>query len=187
MIETFRDGDRHILNFSGQGNEELLAANKDLYDGALPAGNSVALINILKLARITGDRQLQTRAEKMARAIMAEAEGYLPGYTMFMNGVDFMIGPTGEIVIAGEPDSEATRVMKRVVSRTFSPNKVLLLHPPGQAGKEIEKIAPYSKYQQMIEGKTTVYLCRDYTCEAPVRDPEKLRELMKDFPGYAPQ
>ncbi len=185
MIEIFRDGDHAILNFSGQGNEELLAVNQDLYDGALPAGNSVALINILKLARITDDRQLQTRAEKMAGAIMAEAEGYLPGYTMFMNGVDFMIGPTGEIVIAGEPDSEATRAMKRVISRTFSPNKVLLLHPPGPAGKAIEKIAPYSKYQQMIEERTTVYLCRDYSCEAPVGEPEKFRELLKDFPGYA--
>ena len=64
---------------------------------------------------------------------------------------------------------------------------VLLLNGPGQAGRAIEKIAPYTKYQQMVEERTTVYLCRDYSCEAPLREPEKLRELLKDFPGHAPQ
>ena len=183
MIRIFGDRDSEVLNFTGKGNEELLAENKEFYDGALPAGNSVALLNIAKLARITGDGKLQKRAERMAGQIMAEADNYLPGYTMFMVGVDFILGPTADIVVAGEPSSAGYLATTKAISQEFYPNKIMILHPPSQAGREIEGIAPHTKDKNMIGGRTTVYLCIDNTCNEPVTDPEKLIEILKGFPG----
>ena len=183
MIDLFWDGKHEVFSFSGQGNEKLLAPSREFYDGALPAGNSVAFLNLLKLARITGDNQYRGMAEKMAAGIMVEAGEYPPGYTMFLCGLDFMFGPTGEIVIAGEVDAPETVAARKIINENLSLNRVVILHSPGSEGEELEKMTEYTKYQPMIGGKTTFYLCRNYTCEKPVTSPEKLKKKMKDFLG----
>ncbi|MEN8142740.1 MAG: thioredoxin domain-containing protein, partial [Thermodesulfobacteriota bacterium] len=181
-FDLFWDGQHSVFNFSGQGNEELLAPSREFYDGALPAGNSVAFHNLLKLARITTDNKYLAMAEKMATRIMVDAEEYPPGYTMFLSGIDFMLGPTGEIVIAGKIGASETAAARKIIHEKFSPHKVVLLHPPGSEGEKLEKLAEYTKYQQMIEGKTTFYLCRNYACEKPLTGLGELQKQMKDFP-----
>jgi uncharacterized protein YyaL (SSP411 family) len=58
-------------------------------------------------------------------------------YTQLLAALDFMIGPSLEIIIAGDPAFETTRAMIRAVRRRFLPNKVLLLHPDGAEGKRL--------------------------------------------------
>ncbi len=185
MGDLFWDGAHGVFNFSGSGNEELLGSISDFYDGAIPAGNSLALLNLLKLAKITGKAQFGEMADKLSGKIMVEAGEYLPGYSMFLSAVDYLLGPAGEIVIAGMSDSAATGAVLKLINRGFVPNKVVVLHRPGQEGVKIENIAGYTKFQTMLQGKTTVYLCCDYTCEQPVVDLDKLAQRLKGFPGTA--
>jgi hypothetical protein len=182
MIDLFRDKHAGVFNFSGMGNEELLASSREFYDGALPAGNSVAFLNLLKLARITDNREYRDLAEKMAAAIMAEAGEYPSGYTMFLCGVDFMLGPTGEIVIAGEPDAAETKGAARIIHKNFSPNKVVLLHSPAKAAAALEEIAGYTANLPMLAGRTTFYLCRNYACLAPLTNLAALEQALREFP-----
>ncbi|MEN8134826.1 MAG: thioredoxin domain-containing protein [Thermodesulfobacteriota bacterium] len=185
MVNLFWDDEHEVFNFSGSGNEELLGSIRDFYDGAIPAGNSVALLNILKLSKITVEPKFREMSAKMSRKIMVEAGEYPPGYAMFLSAVDYLLGPAGEIVIAGKPDSAATGAVLKLLNRSFAPNKVVVLHQPGPEGLKIEKIAGYTKFQTMVDGQTTVYLCRDYTCEKPIINLDELAKAIKDFPGPA--
>ena len=185
MADLFWDAEHQVFNFSGSGNEVLLGAIRDFYDGAIPAGNSVALLNMLKLSKITGQTKLREMADKMSRKIMVEAAEYPSGYAMFLTAVDYLLGPAGEIVIAGKPDSAASLAVLKLINRSFAPNKVVVLNRPGRAGLKIEKIAGYTKFQKMVDGKTTVYLCRDYSCEKPIVDLDELAQVINDFPGPA--
>jgi uncharacterized protein YyaL (SSP411 family) len=54
MMELFGDEERGGFYFSGRDNESLITRSKELYDGATPSGNSVAALNLLRLARMTG-------------------------------------------------------------------------------------------------------------------------------------
>lgn len=182
MVDVFWDGTQEIFNFSGVDNEILFGSSSDLYDGAIPAGNSVALLNLLKLCQITGDLKLETMAEKMSRKIMAEAGEYLPGYTMFLTAVDYLLGPAGEVVIVGEAGSPEIKAAGKIVNKYFSPNKVVILGLDGDDIKNKGGLAGYRGRQKMIDGKTTFYLCRDNTCARPLTDLKKLEEAMKEFP-----
>ena len=74
---------------------------KELYDGAVPSGNSVMLLNLLKLARITGDPSLQQEAERSSVFFGDRVERTPVNYTQFLSALDFAFGPGREIVIAG--------------------------------------------------------------------------------------
>ena len=83
-----------------------------------------------------------------------------------------------EIVIAGEPEDETARGMLKVVGRRFLPRAVVLLHPEGERSQDIEKIAPWVKEQPSIGGKTTAYVCENFSCKLPVTKTQKLVELL---------
>jgi hypothetical protein len=182
MIGLFWDAQHEVFNFSGRDNEVLPGTIRDFYDGAIPAGNSVAFLNLLKLSKITGSLELREMAEKMSRKIMAEVGEHPSGYTMFLTGIDFMLGPTGEIVIAAEPGSPDIAAARKIIYKKFSPNQLVLLHRIDSEGNALGKLAGHTSCMKMIDGKTSFYLCRDYACSQPLTNLTELEGAMKEFP-----
>jgi uncharacterized protein len=135
-------------------------------------------MNNLRLARLTGDSGLEEVARNIARAFSREIGEAPQAYTQMLCALDFMAGPSLEIVIAGDlQDSGTQRMLARLYS-SFVPNKVVLLHPDGEAAQAIEELAPFTREQQRVAGKATAYVCRNFACQAPVTDPEKIMELI---------
>ena len=178
MIENFWDEKGGGLFFSGKKNEQLIAQTKEIYDGATPSGNSVALFNIVRLGRMTGDLDLGKMAEQIIKTFGETINQYPSGYTQFMCALDFALGPTKEIVIAGEPDQKDTKQILREIWKRFLPGKVLLLHP--SKDKSIEKIAQFVKEQKPIENKATAYICENYACKAPTNEINKIIQLLEE-------
>ncbi|MCW3489812.1 thioredoxin domain-containing protein [Dethiobacter alkaliphilus] len=178
MIKHFWDHDNGSFYFTADDAEDVLVRHRELYDGAVPSGNSVAAMNNLRLGRITGNTELEQIAEKIARAFTDEIEKVPQGYTQMLSAINFMAGPSLEIVIAGEAQAQDTKDMLQKLYSTFVPNKVVVLHPGGKQAKEIEELAPYTRRQQSIEGKATAYVCRNFSCQAPVTDADKMLSLL---------
>lgn len=107
--------------------ETLLFRNKDLYDGAMPSGNSVSVLNLLKLSRLTGDTDLEEKASTSMKAFSGQIDAMPMAYSQFLHALDFTAGPAYEVVIAGDPDDPNTREMISLAGRSFLPNMVLLL------------------------------------------------------------
>ena len=179
MIDHFWDQENGSFYFTADDAEDVLVRPRELYDGAVPSGNSVATMNNLRLARITGNVDLEKIAQKIARAFSREVTEAPMAYTQMLQAIDFMAGPSLEIVIAGEVQSEDTQNMLQTLYRSFVPNKVVLLHPTGEEAKDIEALAPFTREQQSVEGKATAYICRNFTCQAPITDVEKLTSLLE--------
>lgn len=102
---------------------------KELYDGAVPSGNSVMLLNLLKLARITGDPSLQQEAERSSVFFGDRVERTPVNYTQFLSALDFAFGPGREIVIAGERGEETTERMLAFIQTTYHPRTINLFRP----------------------------------------------------------
>jgi uncharacterized protein YyaL (SSP411 family) len=170
MIKLFWDGKDGGFFFTGTDTEEVLIRNKQFYDGAVPSGNSVALLDLFRLARITASRELDQKAQDLLRSFGGLVSRSPVGFTQFLVGLDFALGPNREIVIAGGWKEKGTQEMIKAVHQRFLPRKVLILHPTDEAQVAIEKIAPFLKEEKTLNERPTAYVCQNHACKLPTAD-----------------
>ena len=177
MLEDFSDPEGGGFYFTGRDSEDLLVRRKEIYDGAVPSGNSIAILNLLRLARITGRVDLEDFARDGAGAFSSQAGRAPLGYTQFLVALDFAIGPSYEVVLAGRPGAEDTRALMDAVHACFAPNKVVIFRPEGK-GPQIAELAPFVSGQVAIDGRAAAYVCSNHACQAPTTDVERLPALL---------
>jgi uncharacterized protein YyaL (SSP411 family) len=187
MLEHFGDPSGGGLFFTPDDGEELLVRRKEAYDGAVPSGNSVAMLNMLRLGRLTGRPDLEEQASAISRAFSGWVDTSPAGYTQLLSAVDFASGPAFEVVIAGRADADDTRAMLESLRSRFTPNSVVLLRPEGtspEGGEDaITHIAEFTRSLKSIDGRATAYVCRNFSCELPTNDVEMMLELLGAGPG----
>ena len=173
MLRDFRDSSQAGLYFTSHDAEELISRPKDVYDGAIPSGNSAAACNLLRLSRMTGDTTLDDRAQEILAAFATQVERYPTGHSMMLTALDFSIGPTQEIVVAGDAPRDAEALIRHIRER-FLPRKVLLFHPSGSDGAEIRSISSYIHSNVTVDSRPAVYICESFQCALPVTTVEQL-------------
>ena len=178
MIELFRDEHQGGLFFTGADGEKLFARGKEIYDGAMPSGNSVAALNLQRLARLTGDAQLAELAERQLEAFAGAVRRYPPGYAMYLIALDYATSAGGEIVIAGSRDGEETRRMIEAAHRGFRPHTEVLLAVPGPEAAALERLVPAVAGKMPVRGNPAAYVCVNFACQAPVTDAASLKALL---------
>jgi uncharacterized protein YyaL (SSP411 family) len=184
-LELTGDMVRHFWNEDGGGlylvpddGESLLVRKKEIYDGAIPSGNSVAMLNLLRLGRMTANSDLEEKAAKIGRAFSGSVKQLPSAHTQLMVALDFGIGPCYEVVIAGNAKAEETKAMVKALRTRFLPTKVVLLNPGEQKSPEIAQLAEFTRNQSSIGGKATAYVCLNYNCKLPTTDINKMLELL---------
>lgn len=169
MMELFSD-QKGGFYFTSETGEKLLTRKKDLYDGAIPSGNSVAFNNLLRLARLSGETSLEENGSRMTRFFSSSLLGAPHAYTMFLSGLDFAFGPSHEIVISGD---EAEDYIKEINER-YIPNAVIHKY-----SEELEETAPYVSGMSP-KTATLVYVCTGFQCSLPTGEMDKIWELLKE-------
>ncbi|PKN88750.1 MAG: hypothetical protein CVU51_03465 [Deltaproteobacteria bacterium HGW-Deltaproteobacteria-1] len=99
-------------------------------------------------------------------------------FTQFLCGLDFALGPSKEVIITGDINSEDTREMIGVLRKSFVPNKVVVFLPEGPSRQEMEAVAPFLKSYSSIHGHTTAYVCSNYSCSPPTSDASRMIDLL---------
>ncbi|MFL0250962.1 thioredoxin domain-containing protein [Clostridium neuense] len=173
-INLFWDDEQGGFYFTPKDGEDIIIRTKEVYDGAIPSGNSIQFLNLIKLSRISGDSKLENYADELQKVFSRTVEGSPLGYTQFLCAVDYLIGPSYEIVISGDRNSEDTKKMLRQLNRSFVPNKVVIFNPINEEDSELIKIAPYVKDEKAVKGKATAYICKNFTCGRPITDADEM-------------
>ena len=166
--------------FSPTDGEELLVRQKEIYDGAIPSGNSVAAMNLLRLARLTGRTDLADRADTIFKVFAADSARGASAHSHLADAMLFASSPSLEIVIAGNAGADDTEALLTELRSHYLPQVVTLLVPPGTEGTEIRKLAPFTEHHAPIDGKAAAYVCRDYACKMPTADPSELKKLLEE-------
>ncbi|MCU0723969.1 MAG: thioredoxin domain-containing protein, partial [Planctomycetes bacterium] len=151
--------------------EIVLARRKEAWDGALPSANSVAAMNLLRLARLTGDPSYEERAAGTLRAFSAAVEASPAGFAELLLAAGARANPPAEIVVCGEARAPDTRAMLDVLRRAHLPGAARLLKEPGPRGEVLTQVAPWTRDYAARGGRATAYVCRGGTCKLPVSDP----------------
>lgn len=181
FVKHFWDDKQGGFYFTADDGENLFVRNKEIYDGAIPSGNSVATLNLLRLARMTADPKLEKKAARLMKAFSGQVRLRPSAYTQLMAAVDFGTGPSYEVVVVGDLKTKGTKAMLKALRTKFIPNKVVLfrhINPTKLKSPDIARIARFTRYHSSIDGKATAYVCRNYHCKLPVTDISKMVELL---------
>lgn len=160
--------------------ESLLVRQKESYDGAIPSGNSVAMLNLLRLSRLTGQAGLEERAVATAQAFADSIRSLPAAHTSFMVALDYLAGPSAEVVIAGSPEGTDTRDMLRELRRAFLPHVTVLLIPDEEEKGMLAGVAEFTEGMTRIDGRATAYVCRNFSCRKPTTDPAEMTTLLRE-------
>ena len=183
MLSLFWDELGGGFFFTPDDGEQLLTRRKEIYDGAVPSANSVALLNLLRLGSAAARPELTERADALGRAFAGTIRRYPSGHTMFLSALDYGIGPSIELVIVGEKESEDTRALLKAARGRFLPNKVVLLRPPEDAD-DVLALVPWIEHHVRVDGRATAYVCRDRQCRLPVTEADALK---RELSGAGPE
>ncbi len=178
MIEHYWDHDRGGFYFTPNDGEKLIVRNKEVYDGAIPSGNAVAMANFLRLARLSGRADYEEIAERIAKAFSGQVKGFPSGYTQFLCSFDFALGPSYEIVVAGPSGSAETNRMLRAIRSRFIPNQVIIFRPSDGDSSEIDSVAEFIRDHKPLNGKPAAYVCLDHSCKTPTTDLKEMLALL---------
>ena len=160
---------------TGSDAEELLFRPKESYDGALPSGNSITALNLLRLARLTGHERWESRAEQQLLDFHTVLEEHPSGYTAFLQALQFALHPSQELVLAGSLDSVELPEMRQIFFSAFRPYASVLYQEGG-----INEIVPWTQDYLLNSGHVTAYLCQNFTCQRPVQQIEEFKALLKN-------
>ena len=170
----FRDADGGGYFFTAHDEERLIARSKSGADGSVPSGNAVAAHTLLRLHHLTGEASYLGRAEEILRLYQDEARRNPFGYATYLQALElYSEGPTEVIVVADDAKGGAS--MWAAVAPVYLPHRTLVAAAPGDPSP----LAP-ARDRPPLGGRPTAYVCRHFTCSAPVTTPEELGRLLQE-------
>jgi len=173
MTTNFWDDENGGFFSTPAGNVELPVRPKELYDGAIPSANSVALFNLLFLSRLTGNPQWEDRAQAQIRAFAGTVKSQPTAFTYFLCALDFALRPGEEIVITGESQAENTREMLAALNLNFTPNKVAIVKT-AQNARQLNKFAGYTDGLEVVKDMAMAHICRNGSCTGSTTDTQTM-------------
>jgi uncharacterized protein YyaL (SSP411 family) len=150
MIDRFWDEKNGGFYFTAKDAADAILRRKEAYDGALPSGNSVSLLNLLRLGRLTGSPSFEEMASRMFKVFADEIKRAPAAHSFTLVGLEFITGSTFNVVIVGETHKKSTSEMLETLRR----------------------------YYEKIEGQVTAYVCHGQTCMPPTNNVSKMLELL---------
>ncbi len=172
-IDNFYDGENGGFFDVEKDAEDILVKTKDIYDGAEPSGNSIQIMNLLRLGYMTESTSMIAKSEKSLELFSDDMNRAPFSSPQLLCALSFMLYTPKEIIISGDPVNEKTKELVSYINKKYIPNKILIY-----SSKELEKISPFIKNLTNNSKGSMVYVCENYQCNLPADDVQKLSELL---------
>ncbi len=173
LMEHFWDPKENIFFFTADNHEKLIIRTKNIYDLSLPSGNSVAAGAFLRLYHLTQEKKFLDTSVKMMESLSTMAAENPFGFGQLLNVMYLYLQKPIEITLLNTKDTEiyetlTTKFLPESILVTVSNEKYLdaLKKYPFFAGKEYHKT------------KTTVFVCKDFTCSMPLHSMAEIDKLI---------
>jgi uncharacterized protein len=174
MRDLFEDREQGGFFTTALGDESLVLRMKDDYDGAEPAGNSIALLNLLRLAEITGNEEFRAAAERTFTALASRIANQPVAVPQMLVALDFSLARRRQVVLAGDPQPFLGELRS-----TFQPYTVTIAVDSDATRAKLAKLIPAIAEMKELDGRPTAYVCEDFACQLPTHDASKFSELLK--------
>ena len=170
MVSEFWNESSGGFYLGSDQTEKLIVRAMTGYDGAIPSGNSIAAMNLLKLTRITGEIKWAEMADKTFKVFSNEINKVPSGYTSMVTAFLFEYDHPKEIVVVGSGSDPATQDALTRMKSEYIPGKILLFKDTDQLSPGLSPLAKWTATQETIGDKVTFYVCQDFACKIPTTD-----------------
>ncbi|MDD2620848.1 MAG: thioredoxin domain-containing protein [Syntrophomonadaceae bacterium] len=176
LLRYFGDGDKGGLFFYGNDSEQLLIRPKEVYDGAMPSGNSVAALNFLRLARLTASVELEQKAQKQISCFAESINSMPTAYSFLLCAALYAASPDKQIVVVGKAEEDNSSIMLDTINKMYNPFAISIFKEEGETDSNLPE---YLKEMNSINGQSTVYICSHFACQEPITSVQELSQCLK--------
>jgi len=176
LLELFWDENDGGLFIYGNDSEQLLTRPKEIYDGAIPSGNSVSVLNFLRLSRLTGKFEYEEKANQIFRTFSGSIKLQPFSHSFCLMALLFAFSRGQEIIISTDSRENAKPYID-IINEKFSPFSVSLVYTTGD--ETMAEIAPFLESYKTEPGETKAYVCEKHSCKAPIADYETFKEAVQ--------
>jgi len=155
---------------------------KENRDTVLPSSNSVAMANLLKLSRLTGNHTFEDKAAKISRLMSSGVKDSELAFPMLLTALDFGLAPSQEVVIVGKKNSADTNRMLKALRKGYFPHAVVLFKPTGKQTPPINNYVNFIEFMYAVDNKATAYVCINFKCNFPTTDPAVMLDALTGIP-----
>ena len=163
LFTLFWDDDEGGFFFNGEDGETLIDREKEIQEGAIPSGNSVAGVLLARLGALTGETVYIEKLEEMYHLFYSIVQKHPYVTSFFLQRLLMTEFPSKEVVLLGNKKEDGFREFVHHYQQSYSPQISLIA---GEAN-ELVKVAPFTKDYQQINDQTTLFVCENFSCQAP--------------------
>jgi len=169
VLEHFADREGGGFFYTADDHEPLIARNKDATDASVPSASAMAATALVRLGKLTGDRKYSDAAEATLRAAAGLLQQAPTAMGQMFLAFDFYLGPTYEMVLAGDPAHESTPAALADIRRRFLPNKVLAAALVEEEGGAPALLNALLAGKAAANGEPVLYVCEGFVCQEPAQ------------------
>ena len=169
-LRLFWDAEQETFYDTGADQEALVVRPRNLFDNAVPAGSSVAIEWLLRLAVFSGEERYEKLAISALRPMADLMSRHPAGFGRYLGALDFHLGPVAEVALVWPAGGDAAPLLKEVFGR-YLPNRAVVGAPAGSAAAGG---LPLLAERSTVDGNATAYVCRRFVCQLPVTEPQAL-------------
>ncbi|MGQ0712501.1 MAG: thioredoxin domain-containing protein [Gemmatimonadaceae bacterium] len=175
VVASFWDETANVFFDTAHDHEKLITRPRDVTDNATPAGTSLAVELLLRLAELFRDAAMQRRANWILETLAAPLAQHGLAFGHLLGAADLSINGATEVALVGDPPSPGFASLASVVAGQYLPALVL-------AGGPADRSSDVALLEDRTarDGRATAYVCRQYVCSEPTSDPDRLRSLLEE-------
>jgi len=178
QIKLFYDEDRGGFFDTDGTDPTLLLRTKETYDGAEPSGNSIAILNLLRLSQMIGSNRYQDMASRSLMCFGEIMEKNPHAVPQLLVALDYSLSKPMQIVLAGDMEHPLVLDMLNELHSRFQPHKVVLFADGSQGQEFLSQYVHFYEDLLADEKDPKIYICQNYTCELPISDVQKLQQTL---------
>ena len=168
ILADFSDAERGGFFTTAKNHEALLLRSREGPDGAIPSGNAVAASALARLSFHYGRDDFREAATLAIRAYGRQTARYPRAFAKSLAVVDLLLAGPVELALVGTPGKPDYEALRAAVNRPYLPNRIIAQHDPsGPATTH-----PLLSGKTLVQGRAALYICRNFSCQAPITDPK---------------
>ena len=171
LAKHYEDRQAGGFFLTSDDHEELLAREKPSRDGAVPSGNSIHALNLLRLQEFTTNDRYRQRAEKAMQAVGQILNSAPAALSEMLLAVDFLLDRPKEVIIVTPGSRREAEPLLSRMRKVFLPNRILVVAVEGQDLQAQQKLVPLVENKVARNARATAYVCEEGFCKLPTSDP----------------
>ena len=176
MLLLFWDNEHGGFFFSGNDSEAMIARDKEIYDGAIPSGNSVAAVMLTRVGYLTGEMTYLDKVEEMFYTFFEDVNRQASASPFFLESLMLMEYQTMEVVVIGKQDNQSYNELIANLQHSFLPNVAILV---GESPEVFKKASPFAAEYKVLDNLPTVYVCENFACRQPTTNLSKAWNMIR--------